>query len=214
MMPDRIRQSLAFVIAIGMVIAVASAPTVAQVADENAERVFEAAGLNADRVDGQHAVKYSTKKSKRANKLVATNAAGYLPSNIVRPKWSYIKGKPASFTDGQIGWYEVANKPGGFADNQDNAGVTQVTIKHVRVNGTISGSSSRDFTVSCPSGYVVTGGGITQAGVNVRITDTSPWGKYGWVVTGFNLGLSPQDVSAYAICMITKPNGTLTIAGK
>jgi len=50
-MSDRIRQVMVYLIAIGMVIAVASAPTVAQVADENAERVFELAA-NADSVDG------------------------------------------------------------------------------------------------------------------------------------------------------------------
>ena len=99
-MSDRIRQVLAYVIAVGMVIAVAAAPTVAQETDPNAERVFKTAGLNADKVDGKHAVKYTTNKVKRAGKLVATNANGVLPSNIVKPQWRVIQNMPAGFADG------------------------------------------------------------------------------------------------------------------
>jgi hypothetical protein len=191
-MSERIRRGLAFIIAIGMVIAVAAAPSVAQTIDPDAERVFEIAGLNADKVDGQHAVKYSTKKSKRANKLVATNAAGYLPSNIVKPGWGYIK-----------------NKPAGFADGVDNAGVTQVRMRHVRKNGTIAGNSSQDFAVYCPEGFVVTGGGIGQAASDIRIVDTEPLGWSGWYVNGLNLGSNTREVSVYAVCMSTTPGGAL-----
>ena len=41
-------------------------------------------GLNADQVDGKHAVGAKAKVAKRKNKLVATNKQGYLPDNIVR----------------------------------------------------------------------------------------------------------------------------------
>jgi len=41
-------------------------------------------GLNADQVDGKHAVGAKAPVAKRKNKLVATNKAGYLPDNIVR----------------------------------------------------------------------------------------------------------------------------------
>jgi hypothetical protein len=39
---------------------------------------------NADKVDGKHAVKSGAGLGKRAKKLVATNAAGYLPNNIIQ----------------------------------------------------------------------------------------------------------------------------------
>jgi len=96
-MSDRARQLVAFIIAMGMVIAVASAPTLGQVAEEAIEI---AAGLNADTVDGRHAVGSGASKAKRARKLVATNRKGYLPSNIVKPYWGAIKNKPAGFADG------------------------------------------------------------------------------------------------------------------
>ena len=115
-MSDRIRSSLTFVIAIGIVIAVASATTLAQ-GDEPAA-IEPAAGLNADTVDGRHAVGSGASKAKRARKLVATNSSGFLPSNIVKPKWGFIKNKPGILADGKIGWGEVFNKPGILADNK------------------------------------------------------------------------------------------------
>lgn len=39
--------------------------------------------VNADKVDGVHATTYQSKASARANKLVATNANGRLPNNII-----------------------------------------------------------------------------------------------------------------------------------
>ena len=55
--------------------------------------------VNADRVDGKHAVAYTNKRGVRAGKLVATNARGLLPSNIVQPYWGYIKNKPGILAD-------------------------------------------------------------------------------------------------------------------
>ena len=59
-----------------------------------------AAKLNADKVDGTHAVGAGASPSKRAGKLVATDSAGRLLSDIVQPGWDAIKGKPADFADG------------------------------------------------------------------------------------------------------------------
>ena len=66
---------------------------------------------NADRVDGKHAVAYTNKRGVRAGKLVATNARGLLPSNIVQPYWGYIKNKPGILADHQIHWNEIVGKP-------------------------------------------------------------------------------------------------------
>ncbi len=96
-MSDHIRQALAFVIAIGMVIAVAAAPTLAQ---DDEPAAIELAAINADTVDGRHAVGSGASKTKRARKLVATNRYGFLPSNIVKPKWGFIRNMPAGFADG------------------------------------------------------------------------------------------------------------------
>ena len=95
------------------------------------------AGLNADTVDGRHAVSAKAKKKARANKLVATSQQGLLPSNILKPLWSLmvgippiladgqvtwaeIVGLPAILADGQVGWGEIAGVPAGFADGVED----------------------------------------------------------------------------------------------
>lgn len=62
--------------------------------------IAPAAGINADTVDGRHAVGATSDKAKRARKLVATDRRGLLPSNIVKPLWSLMKGVPSGFADG------------------------------------------------------------------------------------------------------------------
>ena len=42
------------------------------------------ANVNADRVDGRHAVKYTSNKTARKGKLMAFGATGYLPNNIIQ----------------------------------------------------------------------------------------------------------------------------------
>ncbi|HSV39622.1 MAG TPA: hypothetical protein VLI04_12775 [Nocardioidaceae bacterium] len=55
-------------------------------------------GLNADQVDGKHAVGAKAPVAKRKNKLVATNKQGYLPDNIIKRARDAAKlgGKAAS----------------------------------------------------------------------------------------------------------------------
>ena len=42
------------------------------------------ANVNADQVDGRHAVKYTSDIAARAKRLMAFGGTGYLPSNIVQ----------------------------------------------------------------------------------------------------------------------------------
>ncbi len=194
------RNLVSTVIAALIVGALAGA-TVGAVAQDEPTKAEPAAlsNINADKVDGRHAVGSGASKAKRAGKLVATNSKGYLPSNIVKPYWGAIK-----------------NKPAGFADGKDNAGVTSVTMQHVRINGGIPAGpgSYNDFNVNCPAGYVVTGGGFDQAAGDIRIIDSSPNGSSSWYVHMLNLGASAREVSVYAICMNVTPRAKLTIAGK
>ena len=109
-MREMIRRHLPLVIAVAMVITVASVPTVAQ--------QFEPAksGANAGRVDGLHAIKSTGQKNKRKNKLVAFSGAGYIPANS-------IKGKAATLTklgattgavneaDNPVHWTQIQGVP-------------------------------------------------------------------------------------------------------
>ena len=212
-MSDRLRQAFAFAIAIGMVIAVAAAPTIAQQQDPDAERVFEPAGINADKVDGKHAVAYTAKKGVRAKKLVATNSIGMLPPNIVRPKWSLIQGKPAVLADGKVGWGEVANKPAGFADGVDNAGVTGVKLTFVETSVTVPAGGTAAPTAWCPSGAKVTGGGFYVSAWGWEATRNQPYDTLvGWAAGGRNTGGGSLDLKVFAICMSTTPTRALTTA--
>jgi hypothetical protein len=140
--------SLALAMVAGPIV---TAPVAAQPADE----VTPAAGINADRVDGKHAISATGKAKRRANKLVATNKQGLLPSNILRPLWSLLQGIPAVLADGQVswgeiiglptiladgqvGWGEVQGIPAGFADGVDNVGTTGYVTATAPCDGPIN----------------------------------------------------------------------------
>ena len=131
------------------------------VAQAPAEPPVSTTALNADTVDRLSAVKATSKKQVRANKLVATDAKGFLPSNIVKAKWGLIAGKPAFLADGVVGWNEVAGIPAGFADGVDNEGVTSVKI--TKVTGTpwsVAPGAGGEAYAYCPPDSKLTGGGF------------------------------------------------------
>jgi len=140
-------------------------------------------------------VKYSTKKSKRANKLVATNAAGYLPSNIIRPKWGYLKGVPA-----------------GFKDGVDNKGVWKVTITQEADFVQIPAGGKGFVFTACPTGTKLVGGGFSQAAYDVRIADSSPQGN-GWIVSAESDSTELRNIWGYAMCLATNPSSALASKG-
>ena len=130
-MRDRVRHFIPIAIATVMVMAIAPATMLAQ--EDESAAIEPAAGINADTVDGRHAVGSGASKAWRARKLVATNKRGLLPSNIVKPYWGAIKNKPAAFADGRIHWNEVVGKPAGFADGVDAGDKTSSAITFVSV---------------------------------------------------------------------------------
>jgi hypothetical protein len=147
---------------------------------------------------------------------VATNRYGQLPSNIIRPRWRDLKGVPTSFKDGVVGWYEVMNKPAGFADNMDDAGVTGVRLTRVAINDVpVPAGTTKLVEVFCPGGSRVTGGGFWTSSTNqfypARNQPRSD--LLGWAVEGYNNGSTPVNMSAFAVCM-TAPGGTITVATK
>ena len=90
----RLRSHLPFLIT-GVVAGtmVAAGPTLARAAYD---------AVNADKVDGKHAVSAAAPPTKRANKLVATNRNGRLPNNIIEraPDADRLGGKaPSDFAD-------------------------------------------------------------------------------------------------------------------
>jgi hypothetical protein len=111
-MRERLRHVLPIAIAAAMVVTIFPATTLAQ----EDERTITPAGLNADKVDGKHAVGYTNNRRLRRNKLVATNRRGFLPSNIVQPFWAYIQNMPPGFADGvdDVGYTTFVGACGGI----------------------------------------------------------------------------------------------------
>lgn len=173
-----------------------------------------AAGINADRVDGKHAVGATTDNARRARKLVATNRRGFLPSNIVKPLWGLIRDIPAVLADGVVGWGEVANKPAGFADGVDNVGVAKVRV--VQIDGAqvdvAAGSGPAGFFLACPEGSVVVGGGYSTP---LKVVQSRPDGPsdpgdpWGWEVIVERDPAAAKPISLRVSCISTDPPGAL-----
>lgn len=179
-----------------------------------ADPAVELAGVNADTVDGRHAVGAGASPQQRRNKLVATDASGQLPANIVKPPWNRITGKPEALADGQIDWGEVGSKPGGFADGVDNQGVTKVTLTTVFSPGvSVSAGQTAFVTATCPAGSKPTGGGGGSTSALIYMTKSYPIDS-GWVTWVYNASGLTYYYVAYAVCLSTTPAGGLAIASK
>ena len=87
-MLENVRRHLSLLIAVLAIVILAASQAVAQpgATKPGAEEPtgVAPAGIAADTVDGKHAVGAGSTVAKRAGKLVATNAQGHLPSNIIK----------------------------------------------------------------------------------------------------------------------------------
>jgi len=187
-----IRRLTASALAAGMLLAILPAASFAQDAGSS----IIPAGLNADRVDGKHAVGAKASKSKRAGKLVATDSKGFLPSNIVKPKWGYIKNKPAAFRDGRITWKEIIGKP---------ALVTKTSVSIVTGQETVLADAvAEDIVAECPAGAKVVGGGFAQEASALVVTDSYALTPTSWIVWVDNTTSADQTAWADAMCLSTQ----------
>jgi hypothetical protein len=209
---------------VALIVAALTAVTVSAVAQSPAQLPVEATALNADTVDRLSAVKATNRKAARANKLVAADATGFLPSNIVKAKWELIGGKPATLADGLVSWNEVQGIPASLADGVDDAGITGVTV--TRVQGPKSAPQADGVTFAyayCPEGTLLVGGGADidtgndQTSANLtHFLSNQPGGPRNWFARAWKqLGTSGSyQVQAFAICLSTEPAGNLILAGK
>jgi hypothetical protein len=211
-----------------LVVSLVAGSTVAVAAQ--GEEVTPAAGINADRVDGKHAVSATGKTKQRAGKLVATNKQGLLPSNILRPIWSLIQGvpailadglvgfdeisgMPAALADGQIAFGEVTGMPAGFADGVDD-GITGMTLTLVGgPTTTLAANSGGTATATCPAGRVPVSGGHTASSYLVFNVSSFRSGN-GWIVAARNTAGSDQTLYPYVHCLATVPSTAVGLAKK
>jgi hypothetical protein len=184
---------------VAVIVGAVAGATMSAVAQEDpattTERTITPAGLNADKVDGKHAVRYTLNRNLRRNRLVATNRQGFLPPNIVRPGWNAIQGKPPTFADGQVDWTEVANKP---ADP-----VITITQQAQAWNFNTNGFKTID--VVCPTGKVIGGGFFdVNAPTNSGLVSSYPFSPTTWRLA-INVVSQPETGTAYAMCMTGAP---------
>ena len=114
-------------------------------------------------------------------------------------------------------WNAIPNKPAGFADGVDDAGVTSVKLTRV-VGSTVNvpaGALGTAFA-TCPAGSRVTGGGLfSSSTTDFNLAQSAPnIPLVTWFADGRNSGAANISLVAYAVCMTVEPAGAFTIAKK
>ena len=133
--------------------------------------------LNADKVDGKHAVGAGASVTKRKGKLVATNKQGRLPNNIIKkaPDANKLDGKDSTAFLG-------ANEKAANADKLD--GVDSADF--MRATGASYNSNSGTLTNDAPETTLLTLPGLTLKGTcaggvpDTRLDLAGGWSE-GWV---------------------------------
>jgi hypothetical protein len=163
---------------VAVIVGALAGATMSAVAQAPAEQaITPAAGINAASVDGKSAVGYTNKRNARKGKLVATNKAGELPSNIVRPYWGYLKNKPGILADDQIGWNELQGIPAGFADGVDAGDTTTSYI--AATSGLTAVGGSATLVVTYPVTRDLEVSVFPEGGGTWATTMASPAANYG-----------------------------------
>jgi hypothetical protein len=113
-------------------------------------------GPDAGTVDGIHATKYTKKKAKRKNKLVATNTAGLLPNNIIKkaPNANKLDGIDSSELAAISHTHAASEITGGGEGSGLNA-------------DQLDGKSSGDFVEKAGTGIMLVQGDVSQWTLNV-----------------------------------------------
>jgi hypothetical protein len=136
-----------------------SGAVLAQSEEEEQSGTFTPAIVgNAHKVDGKHAVAAWASIAQRARKLVATNAQGKLPNNIINraPNANLLDGLDSTLfaqvarlrsgvgsvnqSDNYVHWNQLLGVPSGFADGRDQgygSFITSPTNNSISANGSL-----------------------------------------------------------------------------
>jgi len=224
MVKDR-RRVMAAGITVAMLVGLlGSAPVLAQ-----GDEVTPAAvsNVNADRVDGVHANKYTTQLGKRAKKLVATNASGYLPNNII------LKALDSELLDGldslafatlaalgsaagavnqadnPVQWNQLQGVPAEIADGVDN-GITSMTYsQHTGAAVAIAGLGNATAVANCPAGSVPVSGGHTASAFTIYNVSSFRTGN-GWIIAAHNDTAVAGTITPVVHCVTAVPSTSIS----
>jgi hypothetical protein len=178
--------------------------------------------VNADRVDGIHANKYTTRPNKRAKKLVAANANGFLPNNIIKMALNSnlldgldsaafatlaLLGSTAGVVneaDNPVQWNQLQGVPTGIADGVDN-GITSMTYSQVTGAAVpIAGNGNAEAIVDCPAGRIPVSGGHTASSYSIYSVSSFRTGN-GWIIAAHNDSAAAGTITPIVHCVAAEP---------
>jgi hypothetical protein len=139
---DTILKRVPWVVAAIMVLAVTGQAALARSGDGIDPSAVTT--LNADRVDGRHAIKSTGNAALRKGRLMAFSAAGYLPSNIVQGGVATIAALRSPVgavneADNPVHWNQLQGVPPTIADGTDESDGYESTVRgpfSLAANGT------------------------------------------------------------------------------
>ena len=200
-----------------------SAAVMAQSGDE----VTPAAGINADTVDGKHAVKATSNKTKRSGKLMAFSTQGYLPDNIIlkamdsdeldgldSTAFATLEALRSSAgtvneADNPVNWNQLQGVPAGLADGVDG-GITAMTFtQEVGTAVVLAANSNGTAAATCPAGSVPVSGGHTASSYLVYNVSSFRAGA-GWIVAARNTDAAAQTLTAIVHCVTAVPSTAIS----
>jgi hypothetical protein len=225
-MLETLRRHTSLLVAVSAIAVLAASQVTAQEGatkpgvDQGATRP---AGINADTLDGRHAVGAGATPTERAGQLVATNAGGYLPNDIIRkaqdadkldgvdssafPRvWALRSDDGAvNQADNPVHWKQLKGVPAPIADGKDATGLPGFYV--LTAFDTLPATATDWMvSVSCYAGdYPVGAGGKADHGeVAIVVGDWPDPTIVGWRVFFRRLsGSLPETLMVRMVCADT-----------
>jgi hypothetical protein len=130
-------------------------------------------------------------------------------------KWNQQGPQGPKGDPGPADWNAIPNKPAGFADATDDAGVTGVKVTRVVELASLPiGPTTGIVQALCPAGSVVVGGGFSYFGNVTVVFSFDLEDGSGWKVGVGKPSGETAAVYSIAKCLSVEPSGAFTTAKK
>jgi hypothetical protein len=155
---DTIAKRVPWVVAAVMVLAVTGQAALAGTDDGISPSAV--ANVNADQVDGRHAIKYTSNKTERKGRLMAFGATGYLPDNIVAGGVATVAALQSSVgavneADNLVHWNQLLGVPPTIADGLDEGDGYDSSIAVIMGGNDLAVAQAKWIAFDVPAGVDV-----------------------------------------------------------
>lgn len=155
---DTIQKRVPWVVAAVMVLAVTGQAALAGTDDGISPSAV--ANVNADQVDGRHAIKYTSNKTARKGRLMAFGATGYLPDNIVAGGVATVAALQSSVgavneADNLVHWNQLLGVPPTIADGLDEGDGYDSSIAVIMGGNDLAVAQAKWIAFDVPAGVDV-----------------------------------------------------------